>query len=79
MILTRVIASASLAVALCGPLSAGQEAAVEKKRRTDWFQQAGWGVFTHYLTGPEMSAQEWNARVNGFDVKGERSGTWVTL
>lgn len=43
--------------------------------RTDWFQKAGWGVFTHYLAdtvadGEKTSAQKWNALVDGFDVEG---------
>ena len=37
--------------------------------RTDWFQQAGWGVFAHFLTAPTMTAGEWNAKVNSVDVK----------
>ncbi len=37
---------------------------------TDWFKQAGWGVFTHYLTDANMSAEEWNRRVDAFDVPG---------
>ena len=39
-------------------------------RDTDWFAQCGWGVFCHYLTSAETSAEEWNARVDAFDVKG---------
>ena len=46
---------------------------------TDWFQNAGWGVFIHYiLTGDvpterwnasvDTSAESWNAIVDGFDV-----------
>lgn len=36
---------------------------------TDWFRNAGWGIFTHYLTGPETSAEEWNRRVDRFNVE----------
>ena len=36
--------------------------------RTDWFKRAGWGVFTHYLTGPDTSAEDWSRRVSAFDV-----------
>ncbi|HEY3321020.1 MAG TPA: alpha-L-fucosidase [Planctomycetota bacterium] len=48
--------------------------------RTDWFRDARWGVFTHYLTGAKMTAAEWNARVDKFDVPGlakqlEQTGT----
>ncbi|MBI5834834.1 MAG: discoidin domain-containing protein [Armatimonadetes bacterium] len=38
--------------------------------RTDWMRDAGWGVFTHYLTGAGMSADDWNKRVDAFDVPG---------
>jgi hypothetical protein len=41
-----------------------------KTHRTDWFKEAGWGVFTHYLTGSETTAQDWNRRVDAFDVPG---------
>lgn len=36
---------------------------------TEWFHQAGWGVFFHYLTEPAASAAAWNRRVNGFDTE----------
>lgn len=38
--------------------------------QTDWFKDAKWGVFTHYLTGKETSAEGWNRRVDNFDVSG---------
>jgi hypothetical protein len=38
--------------------------------RVDWFHKAGWGVFTHYLTGADTTADEWNKLVDGFDVEG---------
>ncbi|MGQ9524155.1 MAG: discoidin domain-containing protein [Armatimonadota bacterium] len=37
---------------------------------TDWFMKAGWGVFTHYLTGADTTVDEWNRMVDGFDVEG---------
>lgn len=37
---------------------------------TDWFRDARWGVFTHYLGQPTMSAVEWNRQVDAFDVRG---------
>ncbi len=37
---------------------------------TDWFRDARWGVFTHYLAGKEVTAEEWNSRVDRFDVIG---------
>ena len=36
--------------------------------RTEWFRAAKWGVFTHYLTTPDMTADAWNRQVDGFDV-----------
>ena len=35
---------------------------------TAWFRRAGWGVFTHYLTKPTTSADEWNRQVDACDV-----------
>jgi hypothetical protein len=44
--------------------------------RTDWFHQAGWGLFFHYLADPassttqaELTSDEWNRRVDSFDAK----------
>ncbi|MBN8215053.1 MAG: hypothetical protein J0L75_00330 [Spirochaetes bacterium] len=44
---------------------------------TDWFRDARWGVFFHYLASPASSAElpdmtvdEWNRRIDGFDVEG---------
>jgi hypothetical protein len=37
---------------------------------TEWFKNARWGVFTHYLTGKETTAEDWNSSVDGFDVAG---------
>lgn len=59
---------AGIVLALHGGIALAQEAGLGTKHRTDWFRDARWGVFTHYLTGPEMSSQEWNARVNAVDV-----------
>ena len=39
-----------------------------KRADTEWFRDAQWGVFTHYLTGAETSAENWNKRVSSFDV-----------
>jgi len=43
--------------------------AAQKPHRADWFKAAGWGVFTHYLTAPETTADDWNRRVNSFDTQ----------
>ena len=47
------------------------------KANTDWFKEARWGVFTHYLAAPASShvqttltVAEWNRQVNSFDVPG---------
>lgn len=45
--------------------------------RQEWFYGKRWGLFSHYLSNPAgqpidrvVSAGEWNAKVNRFDVKG---------
>lgn len=37
--------------------------------KTDWFMNAKWGVFTHYLNSPQDTPENWNKRVDAFDVK----------
>ncbi|MBW3624069.1 MAG: alpha-L-fucosidase, partial [Armatimonadetes bacterium] len=44
---------------------------------TDWFRDAGWGLFFHYLASPAshqqpspLTAEEWNAQIDAFDVPG---------
>jgi hypothetical protein len=44
---------------------------------TDWFKDARWGLFFHYLASPAsattkapLTLDEWNARVDSFDVEG---------
>ena len=39
-------------------------------RDTEWFADHGWGVFCHYLTSPQTTADEWNRRVDAFNVAG---------
>ncbi len=34
----------------------------------DWFRDARWGVFTHYLSANDTSADDWNRQVDAFDV-----------
>ena len=43
-------------------------------RRTQRLHDSKWGVFNHFLGHGCRTAEEWNAKVNGFDVKalGER-------
>jgi alpha-L-fucosidase-like protein len=50
---------------------------VRAAERTDWFQEAGWGVMTHYLGAPpsssggkELTAEMWNRQIDAFDVEG---------
>ena len=47
------------------------------RANTDWFRDAKWGVFVHYLAGlpsaddPEGTTPEsWNQRIDAFDVEG---------
>jgi len=40
------------------------------RHKTDWLKDARWGVFTHYLVKPEMSAEQWQRQVDAFDVEG---------
>lgn len=39
-------------------------------RRAEWLHRAQWGIFTHYLVGPEMTAEAWNRQVDAFNVTG---------
>ncbi len=41
-----------------------------EQHRTDWFHQARWGGASHYLAGADLSADEWNRRVDAFDTEG---------
>ncbi len=36
---------------------------------TDWFREAGWGVFTHYLADKETTAHKWNKQVDRLDAR----------
>ena len=37
--------------------------------RTDWLHAARYGVFTHYLTAPETTAEAWDQQVSAVDVR----------
>jgi hypothetical protein len=39
------------------------------RANTDWFRDAGWGVFFHYLVEQDMTSDAWNRRVDGFKVE----------
>ena len=59
-------------------MGAGLPAATPWKRaNTDWFKNSRWGLLTHYLadtasclTPIALTADDWNRRVDGFDVEG---------
>ncbi len=39
--------------------------------RVEWFRQAGWGVFIHYLAkAPDLPVDDWNRLVDGFNTEG---------
>jgi hypothetical protein len=47
------------------------------RANTDWFRDARWGVFVHYLADtasndsvPDVGPGDWNRRIDGFDVQG---------
>lgn len=60
------------------PFRAAEVASVQpSKGDVSWFRDARWGVFFHYLASPAssrektaMSIEEWNRRINAFDVEG---------
>jgi hypothetical protein len=39
-------------------------------QQTGWFYRATWGAFVHYLGSPGLSAEDWNRRIDRFDVEG---------
>ena len=54
---------------------AREEGSPSINHRTDWFKDARWGVFMHYmadtvLKGDELTVENWNKAVDSFDVKG---------
>lgn len=64
------------AVAFCTSLEAGVtlpdlDSASQRRAevRTARLYEAKWGVFTHFLSYGCKTPEEWNARVDGFDVK----------
>jgi hypothetical protein len=38
--------------------------------RTEWFRKAQWGVLMHYLGSTRLTPEEWNRRIDDFDVEG---------
>jgi len=46
-------------------------AAPQAAPRTDWFREARWGVFMHYLApSADLPVDEWNRRIDNFDAEG---------
>jgi hypothetical protein len=52
------------------PTETKAKGAILMRSNTDWFKDARWGVFTHYLTGKDTSAEDWNRLVDRFDLDG---------
>lgn len=44
------------------------ESVGENIRKTAWLRDARWGVLMHFLTEPETTSEEWNRKVDNFDV-----------
>jgi alpha-L-fucosidase len=62
---------AALCVLLCATTVHGQDQ--KEKPRTQWFQQAKWGVFMHYMGDTvckDPTVETWNQAVDSFDVEG---------
>jgi len=50
---------------------------MNERANTDWFRDAKWGVFMHYLAAPasntepyDMTVEAWNERIDNFDTAG---------
>jgi hypothetical protein len=64
-----------LLLLLATAVVAREEGKSPENPRTDWFRNAKWGVFMHYmgdtvLKGDELTVVNWNKAVDAFDVKG---------
>lgn len=60
---------------LCGTAVAADAAEPPRNHRPDWFRDAKWGVFMHYmadtvLKGDQLNVENWNKAVDAFDVNG---------
>lgn len=63
--------AALIFAAMVAKFAGAQEA--DTVNRTDWFRDAKWGVFVHYLSDTvlrdqELTPETWNAAVDSFDV-----------
>lgn len=73
----RFLGQAAATAAIAASHAAVGRLCAAESHPADWFQQAGWGVMTHYLGAPpssdggaELTAEAWNAQVDAFDVAG---------
>ena len=48
------------AAMLCGAVAGGQDVPPTENHRADWFHDARWGVFTHYLASDATTVDDWN-------------------
>lgn len=55
---------------LCLLLAVTALTASAQSPRTEWFRQARFGVFLHYLTEKDTTVEEWNRRIDNFDAEG---------
>jgi len=67
------IMSALFLAGVCGLAIGAEENVNVWKHNSDWFRDAKWGVFTHYMAdtvikGEEITVAKWNAAVDSFDV-----------
>ncbi|HOX37541.1 MAG TPA: alpha-L-fucosidase [Candidatus Brocadiia bacterium] len=65
-----IVSSMAITAGAVSAEDAKMAGAEGKTGRADWFKDAKWGVFTHYLGAGGETAEQWNARVDAFDVKG---------
>lgn len=69
----RLAVALNVALACCLLSPGAEEAAPMPSHRTDWFKDARWGVFTHYMAdtvikGEPITIEKWNEVVDSFDV-----------
>ena len=71
----RCVLSALLAGHLIAGAAAPAQGADAKEKpvggthRAQWFYEAKWGVFTHYLTGDRTTVEQWSKQVAAFGLK----------
>lgn len=60
----------SLSSSFWSAVMTASETITPDPKRTQWFADCKWGVFTHYLVDKDVTADAWNRQVDAFDVKG---------